>query len=667
MAELTARPDAAAAPAPATDRGTTAGPAERDDAATMTDRSGTATDGSAADFGELHRAGLLVEHYPRVRGLLATMTGTELARAGRLLAGLDVDAVLARHPVTPTVTVAVTGSGTLTGLVAPLAGELARHGLLLRPVQTDFGSYVQELAEPDSELHRAGAGLAVCALDAEVVFDKLPPSWGAADVERVLAEEVDLLRALTARFCAHSSGTLVLTTLPLPRTRLVQLVDHRSRARLSAVWREANARLLRTVDEHTGVVVIDLDALIAEGIPAAEPRLSTYARAHLSPELLARLAVELGHLARHITGRTKKCLALDLDNTVWGGVLGEVGPEGIEVSDGYRGEAFRAFQCAARQLAGQGVLLAAVSKNDLEPVRAVLRGDDRMSLREDDFVRVIANWRPKHDNLRELADGLNIGLESIVFVDDSSFECGLVRRALPEVAVVEVTAEPALHVTNLLRDGWFDVIDVTAEDRARPARYREEQERTDFLRSFESLADYLRELDVQVRLAPVVPADVPRVSQLTLRTNQFNLTTERLARHQVQELVDAPDAEVLAIHSSDRFGENGLVGAIFLRRGPTALEIDNFLLSCRVFSRGIELACLASVLAAARRDGAAEVVARYRPTSKNGKVADFYPRNGFAETTPPGQTERVFRHPLADIPDPPAHVRIAPSAERTKG
>jgi FkbH-like protein len=246
------------------------------------------------------------------------------------------------------------------------------------------------------------------------------------------------------------------------------------------------------------------------------------------------------------------------------------------VSDGYRGEAFRAFQRAARQLAGQGVLLAAVSKNDIEPVRAVLRGDDRMSLREDDFVRVIANWRPKHDNLRELADGLNIGLESIVFVDDSSFECGLVRRALPEVAVVEVTAEPALHVTNLLRDGWFDVIDVTAEDRARPARYREEQERTDFLRSFDSLADYLRELDVQVRLAPVAPADVTRVSQLTLRTNQFNLTTERLARHQVQELVDGPDAEVLAIHSSDRFGENGLVGAIFLRRGPTALEIDNF-------------------------------------------------------------------------------------------
>ncbi|NUU20362.1 MAG: HAD-IIIC family phosphatase, partial [Streptomycetaceae bacterium] len=399
--------------------------------------------------------------------------------------------------------------------------------------------------------------------------------------------------------------------------------------------------------------------LAGEGIAVGEPRLHAYAKAYLSPALLAAYAREVGHLARHVAGRTKKALVLDLDETVWGGVLGEDGADGIEVADTYRGEAFRAFQKVAKQIASQGVLLAAVSKNDLDPVRAVLRDHPGMTLREDDFVRVTANWRPKHDNLRELASDLGIGVDSFVFADDSPYEVGLVRTELPDVAVVALDGEPALHIEKLMRDGWFDARELTAEDRERTTRYREELDRRDFLDGFASLDDYLRELGVTVRFSAATEAEIPRVSQLTLRTNQFNLTTERLQVPDVAARSADPAFSVLAIRSSDRFGDNGLVGAVFVRRDGGTARIDNFLLSCRVFARGIETACLSALLTALRHAGVTEVRAAYRPSAKNGKVADFYPRAGFTAVGGDGD----FRHDLQDIPEAPKHVALAVDVE----
>ncbi|WP_328722901.1 HAD-IIIC family phosphatase [Streptomyces sp. NBC_00247] len=617
-----------------------------------------------ADLTAAHRSGTLAERYPEVRRVLTGLADDELVRAGQLLSALDVERIGKDNPNAPQVRVSVTGNGTLSGLLAPLTAEFARHGLLLRPHFTDFGSYVPELSAPDSELWRASPDLVLCVLDHKAVLDEVPTPWHVTDVAKAIEAKVGLIRGLVDRFAAHGSGALVLNTLPLPQTVLAQLVDHRSRAQLGALWREANAALLRLVDAHPGLVVLDLDALLTEGILLTETRLSSYAKAHLSPALLARYARQVGHLARNVAGRSKKCLALDLDETVWGGILGECGPEGIEVADSYKGEAFRAFQKVAKQIGSQGVLLAAVSKNDIEPVRDTLRTHPGMTLREPDFVRVIANWRPKHDNLSDLAADLNIGVDSFVFVDDSPFECGLVRHELPEVAVVQVDTEPALHVERLLRDGWFDVVQVTDEDRARPATYRDELIRNDFLQSFDSLQDYLRELGVWVRLGPVEPGEAARAAQITLRTNQFNLTTERLQQADVSRLLADASATVLGIHSGDRFGANGLVGTVFLRRSGSTVEIENFLLSCRVFARGIEQACLAEVLRQAAATGAHRVVGRYRPTAKNGKVADFYTRNGFTQVSQ-DDTGTVFGHDLTGIPPTPEHIKLTTPAEGT--
>ncbi|MGW0604776.1 HAD-IIIC family phosphatase [Streptomyces sp. NPDC002640] len=610
----------------------------------------------------LQRTGALATEYPRLGALLADADDDELARAGRILARLGPDEVLRAHPGTPSLTVAVTGSGTLAPLVPALAAEGARHGIVLRTLPSSYGTWVVDLTDPGSDLHAARPDLVLCVLDPITVLAELPSPWGVDDVERALDAKLALVEKAAEQFTAHGDGTLVLNTLPLLRVLTSQLLDLRSRSRLGALWREANARLLRLSGGHTAAVVIDTDPLVAE-VPAHDPRLSAYAQAHLSPALLTRYAREAGHLARGLVGRTKKALALDLDGTLWGGILGDDGAEGIEVGDGLKGEAFAAFQRVARQIGSQGVLLAAVSKNDPEPVTAVIGEHPGMVLRPDDFVRVTANWQPKPRNLTDLAADLNIGVDAFVFADDSPYECGLVRHELPEVAVVALDDEPALHIEKLLRDGWFDTRDLTAEDRARPLRYREELVRKDFQHGFDSIQDYLDELGVSVSLQPARPADVPRLSQITLRTNQFNLTTHRLQPADVEALLDDSGALVLAVRSADRFGDNGVVGAVFAHRDGTALTIDNFLLSCRVFARGIEQTILSALLRHAAATGAETVYAAYRPSPKNGKVAEFYPRHGFAPAPEPGDRSdaagaRLFRHDLAAVLPQPPHVRL---------
>ncbi|MGX1133674.1 FkbH-like protein [Streptomyces glaucescens] len=620
----------------------------------------------------LHERGRVAAEYPRVRRLVGALGDSgdpdELRRAGNLLARIGADAVLEEHPDTPVVSVAITGHGTVSGLTGPLTAELARHGMLLRPHVGDFDGYVVDLASPDSDLYAARPDAVVCMLDASVVFDEVPAVWQPEDVARVLDEKLALLDRLAASFADAGRGTLILNTLPLPRVHAAQQVVLSARARLGAVWREANARLLRLMDDHPELVVVDIDPLVGGELPLRDARLGTYTKTQFSPQLLAEYAREVAHVLRGATGRAKKCLVLDLDNTVWGGVLGDDGSEGIEVAGTYRGEAFRTLQRTARQIASQGVLLAAVSKNDLDPVRQVLREHPEMTLREDDFVRVIANWRPKHDNLRELADDLGIGVDSFVFADDSPYECGLVTRELPEVAVIRLDDDPALHTERLLRDGWFDVRSVTADDLKRPERYREELSRKDFLHGFESLTDYLRELDIRVRLAEASDSEIARVSQLTLRTNQFNLTTRRLQPADVTRLAEDPDALVLTIRSADRFGDNGVVGAILAHRDEDVLHIDNFLLSCRVLARGIEQACLSALLSHARRQGMRAVRADYRPSAKNGKVGDFYVSNGFrpleagADSADAADTAvSTFHHDLAEIAGPPEHIQLTRS------
>ncbi|MFD7258941.1 HAD-IIIC family phosphatase [Streptomyces sp. NPDC059874] len=625
---------------------------------------------------ELRTRGLLEKAYDRVAAALAE-PGPEAggaggtagaAAAGRLLGGIDPDAVLAHHPATPVVTVAVTGQSTVGQVIDPLRGELARHGMLLRPVLGEHGTYLRDLTDPAGELHAAAPDLTLCLLDAETLFSQVPAVWGPADVAAA-GEEV---LARCAALAEAAPGTLVLNTLPLPRTHSHQLVDHRSRALLGAVWREFNARLLRLTETAPALVVIDLDTLVGEGGPVTDARLARYAKVQLGADLLAAYAREVAHLARAVRGATRKCLVLDLDDTLWDGVLGEEGPDGIAAAGTLRGEAFGAFQKCVKQLGSQGVLLAVSSKNDREQVLRALAGHPDLVLRQPDFVAINANWEPKDANLADIARQLDLATDALVFVDDSPAERAQVRHGLPEVAVVALDEEPALHVTRLLADGWFDTMSLTEEDRARTGEYRVRRERRELHANSGSHEEFLRALDIRLELGPPRPHEFARISQLTLRTNQFNLVGGGHSEAELTALAADPERHLLlAARSADRFGDNGLIGAVLVTVTDGRWHLDNMWLSCRVLGRGIEQACLAVLLRRARDLGLTGVGARYAPTARNHRARDFYPSSGFAPREPRvsgelGDGPVEFHHDLTLLPEVPGHVRVTESGKASR-
>jgi len=346
---------------------------------------------------------------------------------------------------------------------------------------------------------------------------------------------------------------------------------------------------------------------------------------------LAELAVEVQKHVRAETGRVRKCLILDCDNTLWGGIVGEDGVNGIRIGAENPGNAYREFQLEILSLYHRGVILGVCSKNNQEDVIEVLRSRSDMVLREEHFAIMRINWQDKVTNLREIAAELNIGLDSIVFADDSDFEVNLVREALPEVITLHVsTAKPYENRGLLTQGGWFDTHALTEEDRSRAKMYRSETQRKDLATSFTDMGDYLKSLEMNLTVAPVTEAELDRAAQLCQRTNQFNLTTKRYSCDELAAHMASPASTLLLLRLSDRFGDYGIVGLCLMINSGTFADLDSFLMSCRALGRGVETAFLALCADAVAGKGAVLITGSYMPTKKNGQVANFYQRHGFS-------------------------------------
>lgn len=609
-------------------------------------------DAPLAVLRSLHAAGALATEFGRVPPLLNRLARApdntpDLIRAGQILTRMDPAAVAPQHR-RGLLTVAIAGATTVRPLVAPLTAECARHGLLIRPHLAEQDPHALAL-RPGGSVADARPDITAWLLASAGITGRLPPGWRATDLAAVLAAVRDDIDAVVGDVLTTTAGLLVLNTVPLPRTLSHQARDLRTRAEVGALWREFNAALLRLSARDHRIVVIDVEPLANDIGPVTDERMAAYAGVPFSDELFAAYAREVGHVAAAVAGLTRKVLVVDLDGTLWDGILGDDGPAGISAAGTLRGEAFRSFQQILRHLAGQGVILAVSSKNDLDAVRAVLRDHPDMVLREADFARLAVNWEPKDVNLADLAAGLNVGLDSFVFADDSRYELGLVAGARPEIAVVELDAEPASHVVRLLADGWFDVLDLTDQDRTRNADYQADAARRQLRDRTGSTAAYLRSLETVVRLARPAPHEIGRVSQLTLRTNQFNLTGERTQPADVQRW---RHDLVVTVAVTDRYGAYGIVGAVFARRDGESLELANVVLSCRVLGRDIGEAAVISLLHHARDAGCDHVIGRYRATGRNGNAAGFYPALGFQPVAD------GFRHDLRTLPEPPEHLTI---------
>ena len=394
---------------------------------------------------------------------------------------------------------------------------------------------------------------------------------------------------------------------------------------------------MRKCAQDTGVSLLSLDAWAAEtGIAEwFDPALWYTAKQEVHPRAAVLYGDQLGRLLAALRGRSAKCLVLDLDNTLWGGVVGDDGVEGLVLGQGSpAGEAFLALQQYALQLAQRGVLLAVCSKNDHANAVAPFETHPEMVLRRKDIACFVANWQDKATNLRTIAETLQIGLDALVFVDDNPAERQVIRRELPMVAVPELPEEPEGYVGCLAAAGYFEAVTLTAEDRQRTELYRANAERESLRATATDLAGYLRALHMELVWSRFDELGLKRIVQLINKTNQFNLTTRRYTEAEVRAVMDDPAALTLQLRLTDVHGDNGMIGVVIARPAHAehdTLALDTWLMSCRVLGRGVEAATLNVIAACAREMGYRRIIGRYAPTAKNGMVREHYSRLGFSQ------------------------------------
>ena len=584
---------------------------------------------------------------------LARLDGSgAMAEAGRLLARVPLDRIAPTDRRLRPLRVAMAGAFTADGVLPLLRLELLRAGVAPEIRTFGFDQLVAQLSDPASPLAGYAPDVTLCQLDADFF---LPEAWDPAamgDLGEALTARATLLERAVEGFVERSTGIVALHTVPLPATEHRKVIGHRAKAQLGRLWRELNGRLLELPERCGQVHTLDLEILLTDH-PARlrDERRFKFAGMAWSPAVELLYAREAARFCRAAAGLARKVLVLDLDYTLWGGVVGDDGPAGIQVGGPYPGNCYTDVQRGAAALRKQGVLLAICSKNDPAVVDEVFSRHPELTLRTDDFVAQAVNWGRKDHNLRQIAEGLNLGLDSLVFADDSPFECDLVRRELPQVTVVQLDGDPAGHLAALLEDGRFDVLATTATDRERTAMYRARAVRQRFAGSFASAADYLSELDLRVTIAPADEFSVPRLVQLGLRTNQFNLAGRGASEARTCAMAAAPDATVLGFEVADRFGREGLVGGVWISRHTDRWVIEDMVMSCRVFSRGVERAVLAHLVDAAAAEGAEHLDARYVPTDRNRPVQDFLTGAGFirGEQSGDGIGFRLSLRPLPSV------------------
>ena len=537
--------------------------------------------------------------------------------------------------VTKPVRLAVLGSSTVDHLFPGIRMGGLRRNIWISTYTPHYGQFLQELLDPASPLHQFKPDAVLFTLDAHHLFGAQTPVPNPASVEVILGEISANLQMLwdTAR---NHFGCQVIQQTVLPLTPVLigqneQRLEHSQRGLTVGL----NGRL-RNLADAGGVDLLALDDQITiDGLSAwHDPGLWHKAKQEVTPLAGAFYGDLVGRLIGARQGRSAKCLVLDLDNTLWGGVVGDDGLEGIKLGQGSpTGEAFVAMQRYALGLSRRGVILAVCSKNDEANGLLPFDRHPEMILKRTDIACFAVNWNDKAANLREIAQRLNIGLDALVFVDDNPFERNIVRRELPMVAVPELPEDPALYPDLIAAAGYFEALHLTQEDLERARQYQTNLQRAELKASATDMEGYLRSLEMELQWSPFDRVGLQRIVQLINKTNQFNLTTRRYTEAEVLKVMQNPRAFTLQLRLIDRFGDNGMIGVIIAEAvSEGEVFIDTWLMSCRVLGRGVEEATLALICDETRRLGAAEMVGEYRPTPKNGMVSDHYLKMGFSKS-----------------------------------
>jgi FkbH-like protein len=553
--------------------------------------------------------------------------------------------------------VAVLRSYTVEPMEPVLRLRLIADGFQPRCWFGGYNQYVQDILDPAGELRAFRPNMVLLLVRLEELMPEFMdafPDRAAADWGSLLESRARELAALAGRVSAELSAQVIVQNASLTRP-CFGVFDAQQHDGQSDAVRRYNRALIEAAGTASGVFVWDFDRFVkARGAEQLyDPKSWYVSRNPFRQAAYPVLVDDLMRYARSALGQTKKVVVLDLDNTLWGGIVGEDGFDGIRLDNTYPGNCYRDFQRELLKLYHRGILLAINSKNNEADALRVIDDHPDMVLRRHHFAAMRINWQDKATNLRELVRALNVGMESVVFVDDNPAECALVRQQCPECDVVLLPDKPYLVPTVVDALPGIENIRLTAEDRRKGEMYRVRLEQAEQQAQFANVDEFLRSLDMEVEIAPASSFSVPRIAQLTQKTNQWNMTTRRYSEAQIAAFTSDPAHGVFSVAARDRFGDHGIIGVCILTWSGGECVIDTFLLSCRVIGRGIEQAMMSFVVDQARSRGLQRLSAEFVPTRKNAPALGFYERVGLFKTA-----DTWYGRDLAEfVCSVPSHIR----------
>ncbi len=497
-----------------------------------------------------------------------------------------------------------------------------------------YNQYFQEIIDTDSELYAFNPDIVVIAVRLEEVFPELINDF--LDLRNNLHDvENDILYQYTQmieNIKKNLNCNILVHNFMIPITNYTSLYDIQNIDGQVNVIRKINFKLVKLVSEYSGVYIVDIENLsgIIGKNNIIDKKMWYISKNPYNHKFYIALAKEYVRYIKAIYGMKKKCVVLDLDNTLWGGVVGEGGIDGIKLGEVYPGKCFKDFQMELLKLKNRGIILAICSKNNYEDAVEVLDKHPDMILRKDDFVSLKINWRDKASNIKEISEELNIGLESMVFIDDNPAECELIRQKLPEVTTINLPKRVVEYPSIIANLNLFEIFTIADEDKNKTEMYKSQIKRKGLKEMINNLEEYYKSLEMSVEIKEADEFSIARIAQLTQKTNQFNLTTKRYTEEQIKKLINGNNYLIYYIRVKDKFGDNGIVGVCIVQKiSLKEWLIDTLLLSCRVMNRNIENAFIAFIYEQAKKSGVEKIIGKYITTKKNKPVEFIYEKLGF--------------------------------------
>lgn len=538
------------------------------------------------------------------------------------------------NEVDTTLNIAVLASSTIQGMKEVLSVKCHELGITPNIYIADYNQYAQEILNGKSGLYISNPDIVFLFVDTRAILGEqylLSSTISSAKRKTwVLEKHVEIVK-LIGKLEHTLSAKIVMHNFEIPTHSPLGILENKEAFGLRESIQELNKKLQRTFRRNSQVFILEYELFssrIGKEVLHNE-KMYYLADFIIHPQYIPALADEYLAYIKPLTSKTKKCIILDLDNTLWGGIVGEEGLKGLQLGPTLEGRPFLEFQQYLLSLFNRGVLLAINSRNNADDALEVLRKHPYMVLREENFASIQINWDDKVANSIAIAEEIGIGLGSMVFIDDDPVNRDILRNALPEILVIDLPKDPALYVRTLLYMTDFNTLQLTREDTKKGKMYVGQRKRKEFQNTSADLSEYLRGLRMKVIVGEVQEHDIPRIAQLTQKTNQFNLTTKRYTEENIEQYIKKGHL-IIKVAVRDKFGDSGIIGVAIVERDGDVWNINTFLLSCRVIGRDIEKVLLGYVLERAKKAKSVKVIGVFDTTKKNKLVKDFYKMNNFS-------------------------------------